>query len=35
VMVQNLMANAIKLDVPVKVDLKAGKNWGGMEPVSA
>ncbi|NLE90501.1 MAG: DNA polymerase I, partial [Dehalococcoidales bacterium] len=34
-MVQGCMASAIKLDVPVKVDLKAGKNWGDMESLGA
>jgi DNA polymerase I-like protein with 3'-5' exonuclease and polymerase domains/5'-3' exonuclease len=30
-MVKEKMENAHKLDVPVKVDLKVGKNWGEME----
>jgi len=34
-LVRELMANAIKLDIPVKVDLKAGTTWGDMEPLSA
>ncbi|MFC1905988.1 DNA polymerase I [Chloroflexota bacterium] len=29
--VQEIMPNAIKLTVPVKVDIKIGKNWGEME----
>jgi len=29
--VQQIMPNAIKLRVPVKVDIKIGKNWGEME----
>ncbi len=32
-MVGEKMENAIKLSVPVKVDLKVGKNWGEMEPL--
>jgi DNA polymerase I-like protein with 3'-5' exonuclease and polymerase domains len=27
------MENALKLSVPVKVDLKSGKNWGEMAPL--
>jgi DNA polymerase-1 len=27
-MVSDLMSNALKLDVPLKVDIKTGKNWG-------
>ncbi|MDD2251560.1 MAG: DNA polymerase I [Dehalococcoidales bacterium] len=34
-LVAKLMEEAIKLDVPVKVDIKAGRNWGDMEPLSA
>jgi DNA polymerase-1 len=33
--VQNLMVNAIQLDVPIKVDLQLGKTWGDMEPLVA
>jgi DNA polymerase-1 len=29
--VQEIMPNAIRLSVPVKVDIKIGKNWGEME----
>ncbi len=32
-MVKEKMENAIKLDVPVIVDLKVGKNWGEMEEI--
>jgi DNA polymerase-1 len=30
-LVQDLMVNAIKLSVPIKVDVKTGRNWGEME----
>jgi DNA polymerase-1 len=30
-MVKNKMENVLKLEVPIKVDLKAGKNWSEME----
>jgi len=30
-MVKNKMENVLKLAVPIKVDLKAGKNWSKME----
>jgi len=29
--VQEMMPNAIKLTIPVKVDIKIGANWGEME----
>jgi DNA polymerase I len=29
--VKQYMENVFKLDVPIKVDLKAGKNWRDME----
>ncbi|MDO8498208.1 MAG: DNA polymerase I [bacterium] len=32
-MVQEKMEGALKLDVPVLVDLKVGKNWADMEPL--
>lgn len=32
-MICEKMENALKLSVPVKVDLKSGKNWGEMLPV--
>ncbi len=32
-MVKGNMENVLKLDVPVKVDIKAGKNWSEMEAV--
>ena len=31
-LVKEIMEGAYKLDVPLKVDLKEGKNWGEMEP---
>jgi DNA polymerase-1 len=34
-MVSELMSQAIRLDVPVKVDLKIGSDWGQMEPLVA
>ena len=34
-MVKEKMENALKLSVPVVVDLKVGKNWGEMKPVEA
>jgi len=30
-LVKNLMENAYKLDVPLIVELKSGKNWGEMK----
>jgi DNA polymerase-1 len=30
-LVRDIMSNAVKLSVPVKVDMKQGKNWGEME----
>ena len=30
-LVREVMENAVKLDVPVKVDTKSGKNWGEMK----
>jgi len=33
--VPDLMSRAIELAVPVKVDVKIGKNWGDMEPPGA
>jgi len=32
-LVRNRMENVLKLDVPVKVDIKKGRNWLEMEPV--
>ncbi len=32
-LVKNKMENALKLSVPVKVDLKIGNNWGEMKPL--
>lgn len=32
-MVKDKMENALKLSVPVRVDLKAGPNWGEMKPL--
>lgn len=32
-MVKDKMENALKLDVPVLVDLKSGRSWGEMEPL--
>ena len=32
-MVKEKMENALKLSVPVVVDLKVGKNWGEMKPI--
>lgn len=32
-LVQDLMENTVKLSIPVKVDLKAGKNWLEMETI--
>jgi DNA polymerase-1 len=29
--VPEIMSSAIQLDVPLKVDLKTGKNWGEMK----
>jgi len=31
-MVKDKMENALKLTVPVVVDLKIGPNWGDMKP---
>ena len=28
---QNIMQNAIKLDVPIKVDISFGKRWGELD----
>jgi DNA polymerase I-like protein with 3'-5' exonuclease and polymerase domains/5'-3' exonuclease len=33
-MIKQKMENALKLSVPVKVDLKSGKSWGEMTPVN-
>lgn len=33
-MVQEKMENALKLSVPVNVDLKSGKSWGEMSPIN-
>jgi DNA polymerase I-like protein with 3'-5' exonuclease and polymerase domains len=32
--IKEKMENALKLSVPVKVDLKSGKSWGEMSPVN-
>ena len=32
-MVKDKMENALKLSVPVVVDLKVGQNWGDMKPL--
>lgn len=32
-LIKDKMENALKLDVPIKVDIKKGKNWLEMEPV--
>jgi len=32
-MVKNTMETCFKLDVPLVVELKAGKNWGQMQPL--
>ena len=32
--VPRVMADAIVLDIPLKVDLKTGKNWGQIEKVA-
>ncbi len=32
-MVKDKMENVMKLEVPIKVDLKAGENWSEMEEV--
>jgi len=32
-MVKEKMENALKLSVPVVVDLKVGPNWGEMKPM--
>jgi DNA polymerase-1 len=31
-LVPEIMSTALKLSVPLKVDIKTGKNWGEMEP---
>jgi DNA polymerase-1 len=31
VLVPEMMINAIKLSIPLKVDVKTGRNWGEME----
>jgi DNA polymerase-1 len=33
--VLEIMPNAMRLDVPLKVEIKRGRNWGDMEPVTA
>ncbi len=33
-MVPRIMAGALTLDIPLKIDLKIGKNWGRLEEVS-
>jgi DNA polymerase I-like protein with 3'-5' exonuclease and polymerase domains len=33
-MVRDRMENALKLDVPIKVDINIGKNWSRMVPLS-
>ena len=33
-LVKDKMENALKLSVPVVVDLKVGPNWGEMQPIS-
>jgi len=30
-LIQNIMSNALLLSVPLKVDIKMGRNWGEME----
>jgi DNA polymerase-1 len=30
-LVPEIMSTALKLSVPLKVDIKVGKNWGEME----
>jgi DNA polymerase-1 len=32
-LVRDCMENVLELDVPIKVDIKKGKNWLEMEPV--
>ncbi len=32
--VLEIMPNAMRLDVPLKVEIKRGRNWGDMEPVA-
>ena len=34
-LVPQVMSTAMALDVPLKVDIKAGSNWGEMEKESA
>ncbi|MFH1772718.1 MAG: DNA polymerase I [Candidatus Omnitrophota bacterium] len=34
ILVEEIMENSIKLSVPIKVNLKAGKNWGEMEEMT-
>ena len=31
VLVPNIMASAMKLDVPLKIDIKVGTNWGDLQ----
>ncbi|MCX5701408.1 MAG: DNA polymerase, partial [Candidatus Omnitrophica bacterium] len=31
-LIKDKMENALKLDVPIRVDIKKGKNWLEMEP---
>ncbi|MBC7239865.1 MAG: DNA polymerase I, partial [Chloroflexi bacterium] len=31
--IKEVMTNAVKLSVPLKVNLKKGKNWGNMEEI--
>jgi len=33
-LVLDIMPNAMRLDVPLKVEIKRGRNWGDMEPVA-
>jgi DNA polymerase-1 len=32
-LIKNRMENSLRLDVPIKVQIKRGKNWLEMEPV--
>jgi len=34
-LVKNRMENVLKLDVPIKVDIKIGKNWSRMLPITS
>ncbi len=34
-LVCSVMESSAELSVPLKVDIKAGQNWGEMTPVSA